>query len=331
MNYKIILTFNFLLLIGFISFAQQEMQVSHNMFNHMAINPGFAGASGKICANLIYRNQWMGFTDEQTKDGNPITTHLSLDAPVFKHFGVGLNLMQDKLGAETNKMLKLNLAGQFKLGNGKLGVGLAGAFLNKFIDFSKFRPGDAISSGGTTSDPLLTTKSKESNMMIDLSFGLFYKVPDNFYFGISSSQLRQASKIVGASKVNYELKRHYYITGGKEIKLQSMPLKLVPSVLIKSDMSSTQFDINCLAIWNEKYWGGLTYRYTDAVAILLGAQPFAQSGKKGLADLTIGLAYDVTTSAMRKASKGSIEIMLGYCFKITKPIRVESYRNVIYL
>ena len=325
MKCKFILSLNLFLLVAIFSFAQQEMQVTHNMFNQMDINPGFAGINGKICATLIHRNQWMSFP------GSPVTTLFSLDAPIFKHFGVGGNYMQDQLGAETNKIGKINLAYHLNLGNGgTLGLGVAGAFNNTYIDFTKFIAGDALSSGSTTtSDPKLLPASKASTMLIDLSFGAYYKVPDNYYIGLSSSQLMQSKKDI--DNANYQLTRHYYLTGGKEFPLQNMPLKLVPSILIKSDMSSTQFDLNCLGIWKDKYWAGLTYRFQDAIAVLVGGQPFAQSGKKGLSDLTIGISYDLTTSAMNKTSSGSVEFMLGYCFKISKPVRVESYRNVIYL
>ena len=324
MKCKFILSLNFFLLVAVFSFAQQEMQVTHNMFNQMDINPGFAGINGKICATIIHRNQWMSFP------GSPVTTLFSLDAPIFKSFGVGVNYMQDQLGAETNKVGKINLAYHLKLNNGgTLGLGVAGAFNNTYIDFTKFLAGDAIANNTTTTtDPRLLPASKASTFMIDLSFGAFYKVPDNYYLGFSSSQLMQSKKDIGNS--NFELKRHYYLTGGKEFPLQSMPLKLVPSLLIKSDMSSTQFDLNCLAIWKDKYWAGLTYRFQDAVALLVGGQPFAQSNKKALSDLTIGFSYDLTTSAM-SSGHGSLEFMLGYCFKISKPVRVESYRNTIYL
>ena len=324
MKCKFILSLNLFLLVAIFSFAQQEIQVSHNMFNQMDINPGFAGFNGKICATVIHREQWMGLA------GHPQTTLISLDAPIFKHFGVGINIMQDQLGPEINKQFKLNLAYRHQLGNGTLGLGIAGAFNNTYIDFTKFIAGDALSSGSTTtSDPKLLPASKASTMLIDLSFGAYYKVPDNYYIGLSSSQLMQSKKDI--DNANYQLTRHYYLTGGKEFPLQNMPLKLVPSILIKSDMSSTQFDLNCLGIWKDKYWAGLTYRFQDAIAVLVGGQPFAQSGKKGLSDLTIGISYDLTTSAMNKTSSGSVEFMLGYCFKISKPVRVESYRNVIYL
>jgi len=322
MKYKLILSFFLLLSITFKTLAQQELQVSHNMFNQLEVNPAYAGANGEVCATVIHRDQWMGFP------GHPTTNIISLDAPVLKHFGAGINIVSDKLGLENNTIARLNLAYRHKLGDGNLGIGIAADFLNKVIDFSKFNPAQVPGEG---TDKTLSSKSQEKNFMTDLTFGVFYKVPEKYYIGISTSQLLQTKTVLTpstAAATKYDLMRHYYITGGYEFQLQSMPLKLVPSVFIKTDASSTQFDINCLGIWNEKYWGGLSYRLQDAISILIGGKPFTQ-GK--MSPLSIGLAYDITTSAMRVASSGSLEIMLGYCFKISTPTKVESYRNVKYL
>ena len=327
MKIKVILTFLFLMFIGVTTFAQQELQVSHNMFNILEVNPAYAGVNGAICATAIHRDQWMGFP------GHPTTNIISLDAPIMKHFGAGLNIVTDKLGLDNNTEVKLNLAYRMKLGDGNLGLGVAADFLNNVIDFSKFNP--ATNDGA--SDPALLSagnKSQEKNFMTDLSFGAFYKVPEKYYIGISSSQLLQTKTVLAPTtdaSTKYDLTRHYYITGGYEFQMQSMPLKLVPSILIKTVPSSMQVDLNCLGIWNEKYWGGLSYRYQDAIAILLGGKPFKQGT---LSPLSIGLGVDFTTSQMnvpKVGTWGSIEILLSYCFKITAPTKVESYRNVKYL
>lgn len=300
-----------MLLITLTAQAQQEVQVSHNMFNQLAVNPGFAGANGEICATLIGRRQWMGFP------GAPETDIFSVDGYI-KRFssGLGLTIWKDKLGVEGNIEAKISYAYRLKLQNGSLGFGPSVSFINKTLNFGKLSP---ISAG----DQLLTPGSNQKNMIIDVGFGAHYKA-EKLEFGLATTQLIQ-SKANFETAANFNLKRHYFINAGYKYDLSGMPLRLNPSVYIKTDAASVQFDINCLAIYNQKYWGGLTYRQTDALAILLGAQPFS---KKGLSPIKLGIAYDVTTS---KIKKGSVEAMLGYCFKIEIEREVETYRNVRFL
>jgi hypothetical protein len=75
--------------------AQQEAQVSHNMYNHLDVNPGYAGLSGSFCATLIARQQWVGFKDPQGNKGFPQTYLLSVDRPVkFLRGGIGMTIIK---------------------------------------------------------------------------------------------------------------------------------------------------------------------------------------------------------------------------------------------
>ena len=86
----------------------------------------------------------------------------------------------------------------------------------------------------------------------------------------------------------------------------SSGLVINPSVLVKTDWYSTQYDISTLLIFNEKYWGGVSYRVQDAVALIFGMQ---------FKDFRFGYSYDITTSEMSTAgSSGSHELMIGAKF-----------------
>ena len=313
------------ILILFISFyltgySQQEPQISQYMFNNLTYNPASAGLSDGICANLLHRQQWVGF------DGRPVTTILSGDLPVnILHGGVGLSIMQDKIGQFNDMDVKLSYAYHYNLGAGKLSAGIQLGFLNKKIDFSKFNPIDET-------DPIIaSSQGKQSAFGVDLGFGAIYQVKDKYYVGISSSQLIQTKEKLG--EASFPLKRHYYITGGYHYSLENQGLigvELIPSVLIKTDGVSTQFDINAMLEYNNKFWAGVSYRKTDAVVIMLGLKPF---GPGMYENLKIGYAYDLTTSAIGRngRSSGSHEIYLGYCFKVETQKAQESYKNVRFL
>jgi type IX secretion system PorP/SprF family membrane protein len=318
----------FLMICSVLAYSQQEAQFTHNMFTNMAVNPAYAGINKQICATTLFRQQWVGFTDPDDNKGAPQTILLTLDAPIRAlRGGIGGSIFQDKLGFEKNIGVKLAYSYHQPIGPGILGIGLMGGLLNKSIDFSKFKPTDE-------NDPLLMGTTEESTMAFDIAFGVFYNLPGKAFAGLSSSQIIQ-SKLNIPGLDSSKLKRHYYLTGGYHWVLPNAPdWELSPYLMIKSDFASTQYDIAVLCKWRNMVWGGLTYRYQDAVAILLGGYPFNSPGMNpSLANLRIGYAYDITTSALGKSgrSSGTHEIMLGYCFKIEIPTYVTKYKNVRFL
>ena len=79
--------------------AQQEPQITLNMFNHMAVNPGYAGLRDAICVTGIIRQQWMGIEDAEGTKVSPETYVISGDSPVrLLRGGVSAVVMQDKIG-----------------------------------------------------------------------------------------------------------------------------------------------------------------------------------------------------------------------------------------
>jgi len=308
--------FTFLLLLlgaNTMIFAQQEAQFSQFMFNTMAINPGYAGSNGAICLNTFARQQWMGFKDPDGSNTAPQTFLFSIDAPIkFLHGGLGAVISKDKIGFEDNTNVRLAYAYRVNVGNGFLGIGAEAAFLDKKIDYTKFKPID-------TGDPKLNGKAKESDFFTDFAFGAYYNVPGKFNVGISALNLSEPKQ--GA----YALKRTYFITSGYEFVFPNNPsFELDPSVLIKTDFVSAQYDVAAILKYENRFWGGLSYRVQDAATVLVGVN---------WKNFKFGYSYDITTSSMGGSGKssGSHELFLRYCFKIEIPTYVKSYKNTRYL
>jgi len=288
-------------------FAQQEPQFSQNMFNILPVNPGYAGSSDAICATILYRNQWVGFT------GAPKTMLLTVDAPVkFLRGGVGLTIFNDELGADKTFGAKLAYAYKMDIGPGQLGIGVSAGIINKTLLGTKLNP--FIDDGSDTAIPVSDDKRTTNN----LGFGLYYNT-DILYFGISLSQLLESE--VNYSIGNIKLKRHYYLTAGYTVRL-TPSLELTPSVWLKSDGIVVQGDINVVAMYNNQFWGGITYRLQDAVVPLIGVK---------WNNIKIGYSYDITYSDIKGYSSGTHEIMLGYCFKMSENKSAQRYRNVRFL
>lgn len=306
--------------------AQQEPQFTQNMFNNMTINPGYAGLNNGICVTGIVRQQWAGFKDMDGNKVGPETFLLNVHSPIrILHGGIGGIIMQDKLGFEKNISVRLGYSYHKDISFGTLGIGAMIGFNNKYIDFSKLEPAEP--------DPLLEQLSgEESEMLIDFSLGVFYQVPNQYYFGISATQLLEnkgsnlASRTdtTGTHVIYMKLDRTVYLTGGYEFVFPRNPaFVLEPSILIKTNFSVTQYDISTLLKYNDKFWGGINYRLQDAVGIIVGV---------AFKNFKIGYSYDITTSKLGLSrTGGSHEIMVNYCFKLQTERGRKSYKNTRFL
>jgi type IX secretion system PorP/SprF family membrane protein len=298
--------------------GQQEPQFSQNMFNHMGVNPGFAGLSNAICVTGLARQQWLGFEDSSTGDRvSPEQYLITVDGTVpALRGGIGGSVMQDKLGYFTINDVRLGYSYHKAIREGRLGIGLQVMFVNSVLDAGKFLAVDET-------DPRLNSLGGEASiMMIDMNFGLFYQMPGKYYVGFSSSRLLESSKEYSNAAGAYNnFRRHYFLSGGYQLTLAGNPAyELLPSVFIKSDGASLQYDFNTLVMYNQKVWGGLSFRPQDAIVLMVGAT---------LNELRIGYAYDVPLSAV--GATGSHEIMINYCFKLELEQIRKSYRNTRHL
>jgi type IX secretion system PorP/SprF family membrane protein len=309
-RYVILLVFFFS---GFISSAQQYTLLTQYMFNNMAFNPGYAGNNEGISATGLVRQQWIGFKADDGSSVAPQTFLLTIDAPLkFLHGGVSGYISQDKIAQFTTINLKVGYAYRAEVWNGKLGAGIQAEFVNTKIDFSKYT---AINE----SDPVLTEKSKLSDFVIDFALGVHYEVPDKYYIGLSADQILQTK----GPQTHYQLRRQYYLTGGYQYTLARHPaFEIQPSALFLYDGAVFQFNLSGVLEYNKKIWGGVEYRFQDAVAILMGMN---------LKSFRIGLSYDIATSTISHYSYGGVEVMLNYCFKIKTEKFRKSYKNTRFL
>jgi type IX secretion system PorP/SprF family membrane protein len=285
------------------------------MFNHLTVNPGFAGSNEAICASALHRQQYMGF------EGYPVTTIFNVDAPIKSiSSGLGLTIINDKAGNEKNVALKLAYAYKMDLGDGKLGIGLNVGILNQSLDGEWITPSDLANDGGGN-DPSIP-QANASHLAFDMALGVFYRTND-LYFGLSSTHLTQPKMDFDLSNASM-IKRHYYITAGYFYQLPSNPLfEIRPSLFVKSDGATAQIDVNATVLYNKMIWGGVTYRTSDAIIGMLGIE--LKNGIK------VGYAFDVVTSKIGSYNRLSHEVILGYCFNVSMDKRRGGYKSVRFL
>jgi len=292
--------------------AQQDPQFSLNMFNIYSVNPAFSGSYDQFNALAIQRSQWVGF------DGAPVTQHLSVESPVyFLHGGVGLSLLNDKIGQEYTRQISLSYAYQTKISrHSELGLGLNFGFVDLGVD------GDWIAPDGTNgSNDNSIPKMASNDVIPDLGFGLYYR-KKALYVGYSITHLNQAKAVYDDAGKDFKLRRHHYLILGWEYDVRS-DLVLHPSLYVKTDQVSTQMDFNLNAKYGDHLWGGMTYRLDDALVLIAGYNINE--------NLKFGYAYDITTSDLKSESSGSHEILLRYSFKMRPPGKLPThYRNIRY-
>jgi type IX secretion system PorP/SprF family membrane protein len=296
--------------------AQQDPQFTHNMFNNAFVNPGSYGLSDGITVTGIFREQWLGFKDYNNDKVAPETFLLTADAPVrILHGGVGFGIAQDKEAQIKNMLVKLGYSFHLNLGTAKLGIGVNANFNNKSINTEKLNPVDQ-------SDPVLMGLPTDGVMISDMALGVFFQKP-HYYIAFSSTQILETKKKSASADglAFYQNRRHYYLTGGHDIILPAFQgYVFTPSVFLKSDGNTLQADLNVMARYNNKVWGGVTYRLNDAIALMVGM---------AYKDIEIGYSYDIPTS--RIAATGSHEIMARYRFKLERDKTRTGYRNTRYL
>jgi type IX secretion system PorP/SprF family membrane protein len=314
---KIISYLFFIFAMNLAALGQQDPQYTNNMFYKLGVNPGFAGSADAIRGIILNRYQWSGFK------GAPKTMVFSIDSKVNisgNPSGIGLNIINDELGPEKNVWVNVCYAYRKALKFGNLGIGINLGVFNKAINGEWEIPEDDLGIYITPgSDPAIT-QGEVSQIALDTGLGLYLE-GKNYFLGASVTHVNQASIKFSDLATTY-LARHYYLSGGYNIKLPDPLFELRPSFLLKSDLAGWQVDLNTNVVYNERLWAGLSYRIQDAVALLFGTELFN--------GLSVGYSFDLVTSAIGRYGYGSHEVFLSYSVNIEKN-RSRKYKSVRFL
>ena len=299
------------------AYSQQDPQFSQYMYNRSYFNPGFVGSTDMICMSLANRQQWVGFK------GAPNTSFFQANAPV-KPFGinsgVGLSLLSDRVAFDNNLSITGYYAYRLDIGPGTLGIGLNLGLINKALKADWQIPDGIEGLVPAESDPAIPD-GDESRLTFDMGLGLYYTT-GNLYFGLSSTHVNKP-KIKYVEKEASYIGRHYYLLAGYRWQLSNPAFEVMPSVLLKSDGRSNQFDASALVRYNKKFWAGVSFRAGDALTGMIGFELFN--------GVRIGYSYDFTTSDIGNYSSGSHEFTVGYCFSLSTDKTPQKYKSIRFL
>jgi len=280
--------------------AQQDAQYTQYMYNTLAVNPAYAGSRGVLGISALHRSQWIG------TDGGPNTQTLNINGPYSEKVGLGLSIVHDEIGNNTNQNTNFDATFSYTVltsKKSKLAFGLkaGGHLLN--IDFNKLRNYNASISPVGDSD---LYKKFSPN----IGAGVYYHTP-KFYIGLSIPNFLETEHFQnsnnGTTAIAQERMNWYLITG--YVFDLSLSLKFKPAVLFKGVKGVPfQADVSANFLYNEKFTLGAAYRLDSAISGLFAFQMNRQ--------FMLGLAYDTEVSELggTRFNDGSFELFLRYEF-----------------
>ncbi|MCL2510525.1 MAG: PorP/SprF family type IX secretion system membrane protein [Bacteroidales bacterium] len=319
-NIKRIATYLFVyLIVVSTAVGQQEPRMSQNMLLPIAYNPAATGLIDGIDVTLVSRSQWAGAKEINDKYGGspmaPQTFFIAGDAylPMLGG-GISMVIINEKITPISQTKFRVNYAYQLKINQGNLNLGLMTGLTDQSLDMNRINPEDP-------NDPFLMALQRDgSSMNFDAGIGVYYYLPNKLRVGLSAMQLMATKARYKTDFVVYQDALSVNLSGNYIITFPYRPkLQLEPGTLMSFSKGIYQMDLNFLARYNKKVWGGVGYRINDAIIAMIGFNVY---------EFRLGYSYDISTTPMRNG--GTHEVSLQYFFKMDFNQK-RSYRNVRYL
>jgi len=294
--------------------SQFDAQFSQYMFYNSSFNPAAVGEGDMIQITGQHRIQWIGMPNGGQ------TTVFSINSPLKIekiNQGIGLKFLNDKVGQFTNQTAHLQYAYKMKLGVGTLSVGTDLGFVSIGFHGDSVR-NISLGSYHDIAGDIQIPKTSVSGIGFDMSLGLFYSTP-KYYGGISFLHLNSPTVNWGEN-IKFKQTGSLFITGGYNWVLPDTKFVIKPSTLIKTNFSSMQLDLSGRVEYDSKYWGGVSYRFQDAVVLMAGINIAG--------GLSIGYSYDILTSRIATVSSGSHEVLVSYSFEYIFEKMKSKYKSI---
>ncbi len=278
-----------LMLVGLVSYSQQDSQYTQYMYNTMNVNPAYAGSRGVMSVFGLHRTQWVGL------DGAPVTNAVSINTPIENsNLGVGVSFINDRLGPTDENNISIDLSYSIKTSETyKLSFGVKGSADLFSFDSSKLNI--------YSSDNSL--QSYNNKFSPNLGAGAYFH-SDNSYLGLSIPNFFETKRYSDNDYVVYKEKMNFYLIGGYVFDL-SPNLKFKPAFLGKMVQGAPlQLDVSANFMLNDKFVLGAAWRWSAAASLMAGFQ--VNDG------LFIGYGYDLDSTKLAHYNSGSHEIFLRF-------------------
>ncbi len=280
------------MLTGVVSYAQQDAQYTHYMYNTINVNPAYAGSRGALSAFLLHRTQWVGL------DGAPVTNSFSVNSPIENsNLGVGLSFVNDRIGPTSENIISADISYTIRTSEiYKLSFGVKGSANLFNLDRSKLNPQD-------NNDPSLF--GLNNNFSPNIGAGAYFH-SDKLYLGVSVPNFFETNRYDDNTFAVNKERMNFYVIGGYVFDL-SPNLKFKPAFLTKMvEGAPLQLDVSGNFLIADKFVLGGAWRWDAAASAMAGFQ---------ITDgLFIGYGYDLETTRLRRFNSGSHEVFLRFEF-----------------
>jgi len=257
----------------------------------MIINPAYAGQREVLSIFGLHRNQWVGI------DGAPSNTIVAAHSPINDtNLGAGISFENDRIGPSNVNKFTVDVSYTADASDYyKISFGLNSSLMNSKIDYSKLDIYDAND---------ISYQNNINKFSPNFGAGVFL-YSDYTYVSISvPSILESRHNETGEIFSTVKEKMHLYLMGGHVFEVNPV-LFFKPSLLVKVVQGvSPQLDLSANFLINEKFTGGVSYRFGSALSAMAGFQ--VTEG------LFIGYAYDRETSRITNYNSGSHEFFLRF-------------------
>lgn len=288
--------------------AQADIQLSQYWAAPSYYNAGATGQGDKMNILVGTRQQWIGI------EGAPSSFWGRADMPLRflgGHHGIGIAFSSTQEGLFSNMVFGAQYAYKLKIKKGFLCFGVQAGLVDQKFDGSKVDiPNSDHHTPAGEDEDIPTTEV--SGMAFDAAFGVYYVHP-LFHVGLSATHLTEPTiryQDSGSQNDNgfeFFVPRQFYFMAGGNIPLRNPLYEIQPSMMISTDLNVFTAEATVRLRYNKLFWGGLGYRWNDAVSVMLGAE------FKGF---ILGYSYDLPVTAVLKASSGSHEVFVGYSLKL---------------
>lgn len=279
--------------------AQQDPHYTQYMYNMAVVNPAYAGSKEDISVGLLYRAQWSGVP------GHPKTATLFGHLPVGDNIGLGLSVINDRIGPVKETNATADFAYRIQLnGEHNLAFGLKAGASFRSIGLTDIELGDP-------NDPYFAENANKTTPMVGAGF--FYYT-DNYYFGVAVPNFLKTAHLDADNGLELGSEtNHYFITGGYVFQLNKI-VKLKPSFLLKSAFDAPlSYDLNLNAKFYERFEIGASYRVEDSFSGMVNFDITPS--------ITVGYAYDAVRTSIQDFAPASHEVM--FVFTLGSPDRVS--------
>lgn len=310
-KYKLIFILFILIILSLSIKAQQAPMYTHYMYNTLVVNPAYAGSRDALTISALNRSQWVDFK------GAPITQTITAHTPLRnEHIGLGLSVLNDKIGPSNNTSVSAYYAFIMQLNNkAKLALGISAG-----VNFYQARLNMLLLDQQT--DPAFLTNIK-NHVTPNFGLGAYYST-ERFYAGISVPYLLQNSNSAinqyGGNITIEKEQRHYFFIAGAVIPI-SENVAFKPTTFVKVTAAAPiEADITASFILMKRLLIGAMYRTGDAFGGLAGYDITEQ--------FHFGYSYDWSFGFKTNVyNQGSHELMLRYDILSPNQRQIHSPRN----